>query len=72
MERLFPNAQIYGADIDKNILKDEERIKTFYVDQTDQKLLMIYLKILELLILILSLKMDFMSLMRIFVFLKTQ
>ncbi len=31
----FPNAQIYGADIDKNILKDEERIKTFYVDQTD-------------------------------------
>ncbi len=33
----FPNAQIYGADIDKNILKDEERIKTFYVDQTDPR-----------------------------------
>jgi len=31
----FKNANIYGADIDKGILKDEERIKTFYVDQTD-------------------------------------
>lgn len=31
----FKNAQIYGADIDKAILKDEERIKTFYVDQTN-------------------------------------
>ena len=31
----FLNANIYGADIDKNILKDEERIKTFYVDQTN-------------------------------------
>ena len=31
----FKNANIYGADIDKNILKNEERIKTFYVDQTD-------------------------------------
>ena len=30
----FINANIYGADIDKNILKDEKRIKTFYVDQT--------------------------------------
>ena len=31
----FKNAQIFGADIDKDILKDEERIKTFYVDQTN-------------------------------------
>jgi hypothetical protein len=31
------NAQIYGADIDKRILFSEERIKTFYVDQTDAK-----------------------------------
>ena len=31
----FENACIYGADIDKNILKNENRIKTFYVDQTD-------------------------------------
>ena len=29
----FFNAQIYGADIDKEILFEEERIKTFYVDQ---------------------------------------
>lgn len=29
----FFNAQIYGGDIDKDILFEEERIKTFYVDQ---------------------------------------
>ena len=29
------NAEIYGADIDKRILFSEERIKTFFVDQTD-------------------------------------
>jgi len=29
------NAKIYGADIDKRILFQEERIETFYVDQTD-------------------------------------
>jgi len=31
----FLNANIYGADIDKNILKNEDRIKTYYVDQTN-------------------------------------
>ena len=31
----FPNATIYGADIDKNVLFDETRIKTYYVDQLD-------------------------------------
>jgi hypothetical protein len=31
----LPNAQIFGADFDKRILFDEERIKTFFVDQTD-------------------------------------
>ena len=31
----FENANIYGADIDKEILKNEERIKTFFVDQTN-------------------------------------
>ena len=31
----FENANIYGADIDKEILKNDERIKTFYVDQTN-------------------------------------
>jgi hypothetical protein len=29
----FKNAQVYGADIDKDILFQENRIKTFYVDQ---------------------------------------
>lgn len=32
----FPNAEIYGADIDKETLFTEERIKTFYVDQTSK------------------------------------
>lgn len=32
----FPNAMIYGADIDKDILFEEDRIKTFYVDQADR------------------------------------
>ena len=32
----FPNAQIYGADIDETILFSEERITTAYVDQTSQ------------------------------------
>ena len=31
----FPNEIIYGADIDKDILFAEERIKTFYIDQLD-------------------------------------
>ena len=31
----FVNANIYGADIDKSILKNEDRIKTFYVDQNN-------------------------------------
>lgn len=31
----FPNLQVYGADIDTRILFEEERIKTFYVDQLD-------------------------------------
>jgi hypothetical protein len=31
----FPNAQIYGADIDKDILFQEDRIKTFYINQLD-------------------------------------
>jgi len=31
----FFNAQVYGGDIDKKVLFEEDRIKTFYVDQTD-------------------------------------
>lgn len=35
----LPQAQIYGADIDKRILFEEERIKTFFVDQTRRETL---------------------------------
>ena len=31
----LPNAQVYGADIDRQILFEEDRIRTFFVDQTD-------------------------------------
>ena len=31
----FSKAFVYGADVDKKILFEEERIRTFYVDQTD-------------------------------------
>jgi hypothetical protein len=31
----LPNAHIYGADIDRRILFQEDRISTFFVDQTD-------------------------------------
>jgi hypothetical protein len=33
----LPNAQIFGADVDRRILFGEERITTFYVDQTDPR-----------------------------------
>jgi len=32
----FKNATIHGADIDKDVLFKEERIKTYYVDQLDK------------------------------------
>jgi hypothetical protein len=32
----FPNAMIFGADIDATILFEEDRIKTYYVDQTSK------------------------------------
>lgn len=35
----FPNAQIVGADIDKSILFSEERISTYYVDQTNPNII---------------------------------
>jgi len=31
--KYFPNADIHGADIDTRILKNENRIKTHYIDQ---------------------------------------
>jgi hypothetical protein len=33
---LFSRAYVYGADIDRNILFQEERINTFYCDQLDR------------------------------------
>lgn len=33
----LPNAMIYGADIDKGILFEEDRIKTYFVDQTNPR-----------------------------------
>jgi len=33
---LFPNARVYGADVDRSILFEEDRIKTFYCNQLDQ------------------------------------
>lgn len=33
----FPNSNIYGGDIDKDILFEDDRIKTFYLDQLDIK-----------------------------------
>lgn len=33
---LFPRALVYGADIDRRILFQEDRIKTFYCDQLDR------------------------------------
>lgn len=32
----FPNANIFGADIDSDILFEEDRIKTYYCDQTNE------------------------------------
>jgi hypothetical protein len=34
-KELFSNAKIYGADVDKEILFEEDRIKTSFVDQLD-------------------------------------
>ena len=31
----FPHSEIFGADIDKDILFEDDRIKTFYCDQTN-------------------------------------
>jgi SAM-dependent methyltransferase len=31
----FPNSEIFGADIDRGVLFDEDRIRTYYVDQLD-------------------------------------
>lgn len=33
----FPNAKVFGADVDKDILFEEERIKTYFCDQCDSE-----------------------------------
>ncbi len=33
----FPNAHIYGADVDERVLFNEERINTFYIDQLNDE-----------------------------------
>lgn len=38
----FPNAYIYGADIDRDILFQDERIKTSYINQLDPKEIELY------------------------------
>lgn len=38
-EDFFPNSNIFGADIDVNILVDSPRSKTFYCDQTVPKII---------------------------------
>lgn len=35
----FPNSHIFGADIDKDILFNENRINTFYCDQTNPNII---------------------------------
>ena len=35
----FPNSKIFGADIDRNILFNTDRIKTFYCDQTNPEVI---------------------------------
>lgn len=35
----FSNAKIYGCDIDKDILFESDRISTFFLDQTDSKVI---------------------------------
>ena len=40
----FENANIYGADIDKEILKSDDRIQTFFVDQTNPETISLMFK----------------------------
>jgi hypothetical protein len=38
-KEFLPNSMIYGADIDKRVLFNEDRIKTFYCDQTNSEVI---------------------------------
>jgi hypothetical protein len=43
----FPNANIYGGDIDKDILFNTKRIKTGYLDQTNEESVESFFKAME-------------------------
>jgi SAM-dependent methyltransferase len=38
-EEFFPNAEIFGADIDTDIIFNTDKIKTFYCDQTNPEII---------------------------------
>ena len=38
-EEFFPNAKIFGADIDKTVLFNTDRIKSFFCDQTNPQII---------------------------------
>ena len=38
-QEFFPNSDIFGADIDMNILFNTDKIKTFYCDQTNPEII---------------------------------
>jgi len=38
-QEFFADSDIFGADIDRNILFNDKRIKTFYCDQTDPEII---------------------------------
>ena len=38
-KEFLPNSMIYGADIDKSVLFNEDRIETFYCDQTSPEII---------------------------------
>jgi hypothetical protein len=44
----FPNSEIFGADIDKSILFQEQRIRTGYINQLDQASIQQFLKEFDL------------------------
>ena len=44
----FKNAQIYGADINKDVLFEDDRIKTFYVDQLNTSSIEVMWKKIEI------------------------
>ena len=44
----FPKSNIYGADVDENILFQEKQIKTFFCDQTDSTIIKKMWKLPEL------------------------